>query len=278
MTSPTSGQEESPLPHDETFGGINELARLLRDLDERGLVLALSAFAEDALGDLLRAFLIPSDAVALLLDGFNAPLGTFSSRIKAAYAMGLLTEAQYKDLERLRKIRNEFAHAWRPVSLSQQKLDALARGMRFGSMTSEYPETARDKVLSSIRDLLVELRVTTSELAKNRQNARLVGNHLMVGFSGQGFEEQAQQARLQLSECLTNGREAEGDRRTFHVHRLRQLLNRVTVLPQTSPEEVQQRAVLAQEIRAAITELEPPERRSARPRDSQSAQRTRAVR
>jgi hypothetical protein len=83
------------------------------------LVLSLAAFAEEALGALLKAFMTPSEATAQLIEGFNAPLGTFSSRIKAAYAIGLITKEQFLDLERLRKIRNEFAHSWKPTRVSR---------------------------------------------------------------------------------------------------------------------------------------------------------------
>jgi hypothetical protein len=77
---------------DEVFGDLNRLTRILGQLDERGLVLALAAFAEQALGDLIEAFLIPGDPTKQLLEGFNAPLGTFSARIRMAYSLGLITK------------------------------------------------------------------------------------------------------------------------------------------------------------------------------------------
>jgi len=45
-----------------------------------------------------------------LLEGFNAPLGTLSTRIAAAAALGLISEREAKEADRLRKIRNFFAH------------------------------------------------------------------------------------------------------------------------------------------------------------------------
>jgi hypothetical protein len=81
-------------------------------LDERGLILALAAFAEEALGDLIKAFMIPGSPAKQLLEGGNAPLGTFSARIKMAHSLGLVTKRQYADLDRLRRIRNAFAHNW----------------------------------------------------------------------------------------------------------------------------------------------------------------------
>src|SRR5690606_22499145 len=118
-SSPPTHHEQ---PHDPVFGALNEISRLLRNLDDRGLVLSLSAFAEDALGDLVGECMAPVEASKRLLEGFNAPLGTFSSRIKASLALGLISSEQYRDLEHLRKIRNEFAHDWRPVDLTAKAI------------------------------------------------------------------------------------------------------------------------------------------------------------
>ena len=38
------------------------------------------------------------------------PLASFSQRIAIAYAFDLISSAQYKDLEIIRKVRNHFAH------------------------------------------------------------------------------------------------------------------------------------------------------------------------
>ena len=51
---------DPPEPEDDVFGGINLLTLSLRDLDDRGLVLSLASFAEEALGELLKAFMTPS--------------------------------------------------------------------------------------------------------------------------------------------------------------------------------------------------------------------------
>src|SRR5436190_12579458 len=45
-----------------------------------------------------------------LLDGFNAPLGTFSSRIAACHALGLISEAEFRECQIFRRARNRFAH------------------------------------------------------------------------------------------------------------------------------------------------------------------------
>ncbi|WP_241522926.1 hypothetical protein [Chimaeribacter arupi] len=93
------------------FNDLNILNGYLDSLDERGLILSLAAFSEDSLGKLLSEFMRDSKTSKDLIEGFNAPLGTFSSRIKACYSLGLITDKQYNDLEILRKVRNKFSRS-----------------------------------------------------------------------------------------------------------------------------------------------------------------------
>jgi hypothetical protein len=93
--------------------------------DRLNLVLCLASFAEEALGRLLIGYLREPKQAKELVEGFNAPLGTLATRIKAAFAMGLISREQFEDLEILRRIRNEFAHNWEEVSLEHGDLKSL---------------------------------------------------------------------------------------------------------------------------------------------------------
>ena len=117
LTLPESG--------DPDFDSLNRFYRIVGKHDDRGMVLTLGAFAEDTLGRLLLTYLVDGKPAEDLVEGFNAPLGTFASRNKAAYSMGLLVHEQYEDLEILRKIRNAFAHSWEGISLEKVELKAL---------------------------------------------------------------------------------------------------------------------------------------------------------
>jgi hypothetical protein len=46
----------------------------------------------------------------------NSVLGTFSNKIVMAYAIGLITKDQRLVLDRIRSIRNVFAHAMKPIT------------------------------------------------------------------------------------------------------------------------------------------------------------------
>ncbi|MER9652158.1 MltR family transcriptional regulator [Mesorhizobium sp. M0152] len=162
---------------------LNRLMQLLQDEDERGLVLTSSAFAEDLLGRLIRAFLVDVKATGDLLDGFNAPLGTLSARIKGAFALGLLSPEQFADLEHLRKIRNEFAHAWEGCSFARQDIaDRIAKmnPTRIPSGTGKEGEMPHNKLRSSISCVLAELDVLTRLVDSRYQRIRPLAMHLSL--------------------------------------------------------------------------------------------------
>jgi mannitol operon repressor len=77
---------------------------------ERGQVLISTGFIEEQLKDVLLAFMIDNPQCGELVEGGSAPLGTFSARIEACYALGLISEDEHNDLTLIRRIRNEFAH------------------------------------------------------------------------------------------------------------------------------------------------------------------------
>jgi hypothetical protein len=65
----------------------------------------------------------------------DGPLGSFASRIKLAYLLGIITVSLYSDLEIMRKIRNSFAHGRQTVRFSDQSIrdrcKSLAGGQAF---------------------------------------------------------------------------------------------------------------------------------------------------
>ena len=92
---------------------------------DRGAALIAAAVLDEKLYDILKAFLADVPASNDLLEGFNAPLGTFSARITAALSFGLIQENEYKEINIIRRIRNEFGHSWKGVSFVSQKVSQL---------------------------------------------------------------------------------------------------------------------------------------------------------
>jgi DNA-binding MltR family transcriptional regulator len=78
---------------------------------DRAAVILTAAMLDNALYQLLRTVLVAdTSSTDELLEGANAPLSTFSSRIHAAYRLGLLSKRFARDLHLVRNIRNAFAH------------------------------------------------------------------------------------------------------------------------------------------------------------------------
>ena len=114
-------------PFSETHPHLIGFSDFLDDFNketERGAVLAAAAMLDDQLGKVIEAFLIPNKGSQALLRGFNAPLGSFSARIAAAFGLGLISEAEYRECELIRKVRNEFAHQIK-VSFATEKVVGL---------------------------------------------------------------------------------------------------------------------------------------------------------
>ena len=77
----------------------------------RGAVLVSASFIESQLHNVLAAFLIENKASDQILDGFNAPAGTFSAKIAFNAALGLISEKERRECDLIRRIRNKFAHS-----------------------------------------------------------------------------------------------------------------------------------------------------------------------
>ena len=164
---------------DPDMDHLNRFQSLVRKQDDRGLALSLAAFAEETLGRLLTTYLREERQAKELVEGFNAPLGTLSTRIKAAFAFGLLTREQYEDLEISRKIRNAFAHDWEGVSLERQDIAALIKNLNGYTFDHQpLPDEPRERLLGSITGILVELRVQIGQHRKYGRKAPFAGFRL----------------------------------------------------------------------------------------------------
>jgi mannitol operon repressor len=101
---------------DEVLAQHPNLKDFLPYLDElnkespRGKVLISTGYLEQMLKDILSGFMIEDKIVEDLFEGGNAALGTFSARSKLVYTLGLISKAEFQDIDLIRRIRNDFAH------------------------------------------------------------------------------------------------------------------------------------------------------------------------
>jgi len=78
---------------------------------DRGVVATCTAMLDEVLRRLILARLVQGRTAEEMLDGgARAELGAFSSRINAAYVLGLISDNERKRLHIVRKVRNELMH------------------------------------------------------------------------------------------------------------------------------------------------------------------------
>ena len=118
---------------------------------DRGAALVGASLIDDRLESLLRSHLLDCKESSELLEGSNAPLGTFSARIKAAYCLGLITELEFKECEIIRRVRNEFGHKLHGLTFKDQKVHDLCNNLKANTPDGKrFSGDARQLYINSV--------------------------------------------------------------------------------------------------------------------------------
>ena len=114
-----------PSSEPDTSFLTSERKKFLETLDtesDRGCVLIAAAHLDECIEWLLRArFLKERKLTDLLFTGLG-PLTSFSAKIQVARALDLIDSWLYEDLEKIRKLRNKFAHQYIAVSFDHPEI------------------------------------------------------------------------------------------------------------------------------------------------------------
>jgi DNA-binding MltR family transcriptional regulator len=108
-------RKRPPTTSEEIIQRRDELFEALSKESDRGVVLISASFLGEALESLLRAkfslrYPKSKSSINPLFDTFG-PLYSFSAKVKICYAIDLIGGWMYRDLEIVRKLRNNFAHS-----------------------------------------------------------------------------------------------------------------------------------------------------------------------
>ena len=96
---------------------------------DRGAALVGAALIDERIKRLLNSHFVECKQSKEIINGSNAPLGTLNARVKLAYCLGLITEFEYKEIEVVRKVRNEFAHKVHGLTFNDQKVHDLCQNL-----------------------------------------------------------------------------------------------------------------------------------------------------
>jgi len=118
----------------------------LRGESDRGCVLVAVAFLDESLEVLLRAKMLtkPEDSKRVdSLFAVLAPLHPFWAKVQLTRALGFLEEWEYKDLERIRVLRNKVAHTYEDASFADPKVIELANQLEAAQRYLKKAESRR---------------------------------------------------------------------------------------------------------------------------------------
>lgn len=117
---------------------------------DRGAVLVGAALLDSRLERILRSHFIQGKHANDLLDGANAPLGTFSSRIKCCFSLGLMTAHERQELEIIRSIRNLFAHQEHGLNFEDTRVKGLCSSFSPRQPKGSGPVTNRQMFINAV--------------------------------------------------------------------------------------------------------------------------------
>ncbi len=124
---------------------------LLEGETDRGLALAGHAYLDDAINEFLRAYLLDVPEIIDKLMQPNGPLGSFGTRCDFAYTLGLVGSDMYFDLNQIRKIRNEFAHRYRPLGFSSSPVSDRCKNLKTPDLDDPKKKMeSRDRFIMSV--------------------------------------------------------------------------------------------------------------------------------
>lgn len=146
------------------------LFRIREELEkesDRGCALVSAAYLENELSILLKIFFIDQgkDTTKVLFD-FNGPVGTFSAKIKMANALGLLPTEIKTELERLRSIRNDFAHLQEHLTFESKSISSQINNMRL--VDPDPSQSIRNRFIDNIIAIASSVHLSIANVDKRR--------------------------------------------------------------------------------------------------------------
>lgn len=135
-----------PPERQEAFRNYAKFRDLLGRESDRGCALVGAAYLDEEITRLLRVRMVAHNGnIAALLDQ-GRPLSAFSAKIRTAYAMGLIPDDVFHDINIIRAIRNKFAHLHGPLSFNDASISDQCKALRL-AFASKKESTPRSRFI-----------------------------------------------------------------------------------------------------------------------------------
>jgi len=111
------GKKRHGQQPEELSDEIKQFAEVLQEERDRGCVLVAAAFLDAALYSLLKAYCLEEEDIVADLSKLR-----FRQKTNLAFGLGLLGRREKENLDRIRTIRNEFAHSYIDTTFDSQNI------------------------------------------------------------------------------------------------------------------------------------------------------------
>lgn len=178
------------------FREVCEFRFSLNAETDRGCALMVASFLDYKIEQLLTARFVNDPKSTAEHLSQSGPLGTFSSRIDAAYLLGIIGENVRRDIHLIRKIRNEFGHSHKPLLFTDERIRDRCREL-FHFHAIETTDDPRKKFVKTTMSILAVLNTDL-----HRIQHLSPGTDLYVGKEGRA----AHKAEIQkMADTLLDG-------------------------------------------------------------------------
>ena len=193
---------------------IVKLRSRLSSETDLGCALIAGAYLDGLLKKALQnSFVEDKTVIQELVEG-NGPISSFSCRINIAFAIGIISSNVRHDLNLIRKIRNDFAHAHHELMFEDHKIKNRCDSLIY--KTNPFARTARDNFLTSMMSIIGEIEgaIGTTKRFPERPN---IGPEKYVEWSNVYFKTISmltcgcQQCKAMLDNTEAEDKVARGD-------------------------------------------------------------------
>lgn len=163
------------------FGVNTEFQFELVDSDDRATGLIGAIGIETLLDRLLRTCFIDSKKEVdslLSSNNSNAPLNSFYSKIKASYCLGLLSKMEYEDIQKIRDIRNIFAHHLYDCTFEQEDIKNICKNFWAVKLNMLEKNTSKSNFITTIylSEMAIKERIKNQKHLVSPRNIYLKNN------------------------------------------------------------------------------------------------------
>lgn len=138
---------------------VSQLFSELREDGPRGAAMVAGALIDDVLLGAIKYRLKNLSDANELFDP-DRPLGTFSARIKIAFALGIFGPKTRHDLDTFRRIRNAFAHTRRAVTFDIPEIAALCQSFHCRADIENHEKASPRELFVGAAQILMIYLVT----------------------------------------------------------------------------------------------------------------------